>query len=193
MNDENPEKKVPVEETVKKSQAGEEAKKSPEDAKKENPEEKKISREEELLAEIKSLNDRYLRLAADFDNFRKRSARESSERVERAVEHFAVEILEVVDNIERALGSDDTSLREGVEQIQKILRKILANNSISPIESLNEKFNPQKHEAIAYIPSDCEEGTVIDEVQRGYCIKDKVIRCAKVAVSNGKNEKKEEQ
>lgn len=144
--------------------------------------------DDEFKAEIAALNDKYLRLAADFDNFRKRSAKESSERAERAVENFAVEILEVSDNIGRALKADESKLREGVEQIQKILTKILQNHSISPINSLNEKFDPELHEAIAYVPSDNEDGTVIDEVIRGYCMKDKVIRCARVAVSKGKKE-----
>jgi len=154
----------------------------------ESPEEKKVTREDELLAEIAGLNDKYLRLSADFENFRKRSAKESSERAERSVEHVVLDLLEIVDNIDRALNSDESSLREGVEQIHKLLMKILQNHSISPVESLKEQFDPNMHEAIAYVPSDCEEGIVIDEVTRGYCMKDKVIRCAKVAVSKGKKE-----
>ncbi|ADN35445.1 GrpE protein [Methanolacinia petrolearia DSM 11571] len=143
----------------------------------------------ELQATIDELNDRYLRLAADFENFRKRSSRETNERVNRAIEQFASGILEVADNLERAAGSDDSSLREGLEQIQKILRKVLEQHSIRPIESVNKKFDPEKHEAIAYVPSDSEEGTVIDEVSCGYSMGDRVIRTAKVAVSKGKTEK----
>lgn len=190
MNDENVEKKKPDEEIKTESPVSSDPV-SPEACSPEEKaaEEKTPSREEELMAEIAALNDKYLRLAADFDNFRKRSAKESSERAERAVENLALEILEVVDNIERALNSDESSLREGVEQIHKILTKILQNHSISPIESLKEQFDPKLHEAIAYVPSESEkEGTVIDEVIRGYCMKDKVIRCAKVAVSKGKKE-----
>jgi molecular chaperone GrpE len=185
MNDENVEKKMPDGEmTTESPDSKEEVNRAPE-----SPEEKTLSREEELMAEMSALNDKYLRLAADFDNFRKRSAKESSERAERAVENLALEILEVVDNIERALNSDEASLRDGVEQIHKILTKILTNHSISPIDSLKEQFDPNLHEAIAYVPSETEkEGTVIDEVIRGYSMKDKVIRCAKVAVSKGKKE-----
>jgi len=185
MNEDYVEKKKPDDDMASQSPPQENnVKKSEEPA-----EEKPKTREEELNEEIKSLNEKYLRLAADFDNFRKRSAKESSERAERAIENFAVEILEVADNIERALKSDQSSLHDGVEQIHKILLKVLNNHSISPIDSLNEQFDPNLHEAIAYIPSETEsDGIVIDEVIRGYCMKDKVIRCAKVAVSKGNKE-----
>lgn len=149
---------------------------------------KKPTREEELQAQVDEYKDKYLRLAADFDNFRKRSAKESGERAARATENFAIEVLDVVDNIDRALAADEKALREGVVQIQKVLAKILENHSISPIESKNAQFDPNKHEAIAYVPSDEKEGIIIDELIRGYTIGDKVLRCAKVAVSKGKEE-----
>lgn len=143
----------------------------------------------ELQARIDELNERYLRLAADFENFRRRSTRETNEKVNRAIEQLAFGILEVADNLERAAKSDDSSLREGLEQIQKILKKVLEQHSIQPIESVNKKFDPEKHEAIAYVPSDSKEGIIIDEVSCGYCMGDRVIRTAKVAVSKGKPEK----
>lgn len=149
---------------------------------------RKPTREEELQAQVDEYKDKYLRLAADFDNFRKRSAKESGERAARATENFAIEVLDVVDNIDRALAADEKALREGVVQIQKVLAKILENHSISPIESKNAQFDPNKHEAIAYVPSDEKEGIIIDELIRGYTIGDKVLRCAKVAVSKGKEE-----
>ena len=148
-------------------------------------------READLQARIDELNGRYLRLAADFDNFRKRSSRESTERVDRAIEEFASGILEVADNLERAARSDDSALREGLEQIRKILKKVLEQHSIYPIESVNSQFDPEKHEAIAYVPSDQKEGIIIDEVSCGYCMGGRVIRSAKVAVSKGKPEKNE--
>lgn len=149
---------------------------------------RKPTREEKLQAQVDEYKDKYLRLAADFDNFRKRSAKESGERAARATENFAIEVLDVVDNIDRALAADEKALREGVVQIQKVLAKILENHSISPIESKNAQFDPNKHEAIAYVPSDEKEGIIIDELIRGYTIGDKVLRCAKVAVSKGKEE-----
>ncbi|UUX93521.1 nucleotide exchange factor GrpE [Methanoplanus endosymbiosus] len=150
---------------------------------------KEISAEERLIAENAELKGKYLRLAADFENYRKRSLKEISDRSKRAVESFSIEILEVSDNIDRALKSDDDSrLREGLEQIQKILEKVLKSHSITPMESVDKQFDPNKHEAIAYVPSDSEEGIIIDEIVCGYCMDDKVIRCAKVAVSKGKEE-----
>jgi len=150
-------------------------------------EEKISSKEEELREKINELNDRYLRLAADFENYKKRNARETKQHISYAVEQIAIEMLDITDNLEKALLSDDDSLREGLKQTYKLLISMLEGHSITPIESINQKFDPTKQEALAYVPSDCEEGTVIDEITRGYYMKDKVIRCAKVAVSQGKN------
>jgi len=150
-------------------------------------EEKISSKEEELQEKTNELNDRYLRLAADFENYKKRNARETEQRISYAVEQIAIEMLDITDNLEKALLSDDDSLREGLKQTYKLLISMLESHSITPIESINQTFDPTKQEALAYVPSDYEEGTVIDEITRGYYMKDKVIRCAKVAVSQGKN------
>ncbi len=143
---------------------------------------------EDLQKACDDLNSRYLRLAADFDNYRKRMARELDARTTFAIEDFAVELLEVVDNFERAEKADGASLTEGMEQIRKLFMTILERHGIGPIECWNLPFDPERHEAIAYVPSAAEEGTVIDEVVRGYCMQDKVIRCAKVVVSRGLEE-----
>jgi molecular chaperone GrpE len=132
------------------------------------------------------LNDRFLRLAADFDNYRKRTARDHEAIVQHANEHFAVDILEIADNLERALKSDDDHLRTGVEQIHQLLCGILTRQGITPIDALKKSFDPGEHEAIAHIPSDETEGTVVDVVSPGYRMHKKVIRYAKVAVSKGK-------
>ncbi|NYT06609.1 MAG: nucleotide exchange factor GrpE [Methanomicrobiales archaeon] len=145
---------------------------------------------DELQRSYDELNDRFLRLAADFENYKKRVARDIDARASSAVEQFAVEILDIVDNLERALASDDERLREGLEQIHKLLTSILERRGIEPLSCINTPFDPVRQEAIAYVPSECEEGIVIDEVRRGYRMHDKVLRCAKVAVSQGK--KKEE-
>lgn len=143
---------------------------------------------EELQKAYDDLNSRHLRLAADFDNYRKRMARELDARTTFAIEEFAVELLDVVDNFERAEKAEDAGLREGMEQIRKLFATILERHGIAPIECRNLPFDPERHEAVAYIPSEAEEGTVIDEAIRGYCMQDKVIRCAKVVVSKGKEE-----
>lgn len=143
---------------------------------------------EELRKAYDDLNDRFLRLAADFDNYQRRMARELETRTTFAIESFAVELLDVLDNFERATAADDASLREGLEQIKKLFTAILQRHEITPIECCNRPFDPRAHEAVAYVPADAIEGTVIDEVIRGYCMKDKVIRCSKVVVSRGKEE-----
>jgi molecular chaperone GrpE len=131
------------------------------------------------------LNDQFLRLAADFENFKRRTIRERESVVALANERFAIDLLEVVDNFDRALKSDDSHLREGLEQIRQLLSAQLQRHGIIPIDSLNKPFNPREHEAIAHVSSGQPEGTVIDEVSRGYRMNEKVIRHAKVAVSKG--------
>jgi molecular chaperone GrpE len=137
------------------------------------------------------LNDQFLRLVADFENFKKRTARDREISISLANERFAIDILEVVDNLERALKADDTHLREGIRQIQQLLSAQLLRNGINPIDALKKQFNPSEHEAIAHVTSDETVGTVIDVVARGYRMHDKVIRYAKVAVSKG-NQKNQE-
>ena len=131
------------------------------------------------------LNDQFLRLAADFENFKRRISKEREYVGALADERFAIDLLEVVDNFDRALKSDDSHLREGFEQIRQLLSAQLHRHGITPIDSLNKPFNPVEHEAIAYVPSGEPEGMVINEVARGYRMNEKVIRHAKVAVSKG--------
>jgi molecular chaperone GrpE len=138
---------------------------------------------DELKKAFADLNDQFLRLAADFENYKRRTSRERESMVALANERFAIDLLEVVDNFDRALKSDDSHLREGLEQIRQLLNAQLQRHGILPIDSLNKPFNPLQHEAIAHVPSDEPEGTVIDEVAKGYTMNEKVIRYAKVAVS----------
>ncbi len=139
-----------------------------------------------LQAAYEELNERYLRLAADFENYKKRSAKDLTYRVDAALEGLTCEMLEVFDNLERAERADREGLREGLAQIRKLFGAILERRGITPVECLNRRFDPAYHEAVAYIPSEADEGIVIDEITRGYCMNEKVIRCAKVAVSKGK-------
>jgi molecular chaperone GrpE len=137
------------------------------------------------------LNDQFMRLAADFENFKKRTARDRENSISLANERFAIDILEVVDNFERALKTDDTHLREGILQIRQLLNAQLLRNGITPLDAQKKQFNPAEHEAIAHINSEEPAGTVIDEVSGGYRMHDKVIRYAKVVVSKG-NQKDQE-
>jgi len=147
------------------------------------PEEEK-SPLELLRSEYDDLNDRYLRLAADFENFRKRSIRETEQRVVQAITQFARDMLEVADSLDRALQAEGGT-HEGLSQIQKLLIQVLKRQGIESFESIGQKFDPTRHEAIAMIQSDHEEGTICDQVCKGYCLKDKVIRPAQVVVSQG--------
>ncbi|TAJ43917.1 nucleotide exchange factor GrpE [Methanofollis fontis] len=143
---------------------------------------------EDLKMANADLNERYLRLAADFENFRKRTDRQIAEIREFALQAFAADLLEVADNFERALQADDASLREGLESIQKQFIGILERNGITPLDCLDCEFNPEEHEAMVCVPSDKPEGTVVEEFIRGYCMHDRVIRHAKVAVSKNKEQ-----
>jgi molecular chaperone GrpE len=144
------------------------------------------SSQEKLQKEYQELNERFLRLAADFDNFRKRTARDLEAQVKFAIEEFAIELLEVIDNFERAARADEIGAGEGLAQIHKLFETVLERHGIRPITSVGKRFNPVEHEAIVCIASDQEEGTIVEEYCRGYCMHDRVIRCARVAVSKGK-------
>jgi len=142
---------------------------------------------DELKKAYDELNDQFLRLAADFDNYKRRMAKEQNLRITTAIEQFTGEILEVMDNLERAEKTDDAHLREGLTQIRKLFTAILGRHGVQPIDCLNKPFDPAAHEAIAYVPADAADGVVIDQVARGYRMNDRIIRCAKVAVSKGNN------
>lgn len=143
------------------------------------------SGQEDLKRQYEELNDRFLRLAADFENFRKRAAREEEQLTKSANKQLAADMLEVIDNLDRAVRSDESHLREGLEQIRALCSSILERYGVTPIDSCEKAFDPTIHEAIAHVPSDKPEGIIIDELCRGYRMHDKVIRFAKVAVSKG--------
>jgi molecular chaperone GrpE len=151
----------------------------------ENPQPELRDELAELKKQFEDLNDRYLRLAADFENYRKRTTRDNEAMAQHANEKFAVDILEIVDNLDRALKADNNHLRVGMEQIRCLMGGILSRHGITPIDALKKSFDPSEHEAVAHIASGDAEGTVVDVVSPGYRMHNKVIRYAKVAVSNG--------
>ena len=149
-----------------------------------SPPEEEKSPLELLKAEYDELNEKYLRLAADFENFRKRSVRDVEQRITQSLGQFAKDMLEVADSLDRAIQAEGGS-HEGLTQIQKLLVQVMKRQGIESYESVGEKFDPTRHEAIAMIPSPKEEGIICDQVCRGYCLKDKIIRPAQVVVSQG--------
>lgn len=162
-------------------QQGEETNLVPE----ESPPAEERSPLEILQSEYDDLHDRYLRLAADFDNFRKRSARDAEYRTTTAIERFARDMLEIADSLDRAIIAEGAD-HEGMCQIRKLLENVLERQGITGFDSAGTPFDPVRHEAVAYIPAETEEGTVCNEVCRGYCLNSRVIRPAKVTVSRGK-------
>jgi molecular chaperone GrpE len=145
----------------------------------------------DLQEKQKELNDKYLRLFSEFDNFRKRNIKERMELTKTASADMTEAVLPVLDDLERAYKSatenpDIVALTEGVSLILNKLKTILKNKGLEEIPTLGQKFDTDFHEAITHIPSPTEDdkGKVIDEVQKGYTLNGKIIRFAKVVVAN---------
>ena len=139
--------------------------------------------------QIAELNDKFLRKVAEFDNYRKRTLKEKADLILNGAEKTLTKILPVIDDIERAIENgnktdDVETLREGMDLIYKKFMKILKGEGVEVIPTTGEDFNTDYHEAIAMVPGmgDENKGKVIDCVQTGYTLNDKVIRFAKVAV-----------
>jgi molecular chaperone GrpE len=143
---------------------------------------------EKLRQEVDELNDRYLRQVAEFENFKRRNARERIELIQTAGKEVITDLLDVVDDSERAQKQTETTqdvqqIREGVQLVFTKLRNTLASKGLKPIESLNKDFNVDLHEAVTEIDAGEEmKGKVVAEIQKGYYLNDKIIRFAKVVV-----------
>jgi molecular chaperone GrpE len=141
-----------------------------------------------LQAERDELFDRLQRLAAEFDNFRKRSVREAATTIERANERLVKELLPILDDLARALEAaevhEEAKLEEGVRLVHRSLADLLAKEGLAEIET-DGRFDPHVHEALLSQPSEAEEGSVIQVLQRGWRIGDRVLRPARVVVSSG--------
>ncbi len=152
-------------------------------------EEKPADEVEKLQNELDSLKDKYLRLSAEFDNYRKRTMKEKAELILNGGEKCISSILPIVDDFERALKNMETAedvaaVKGGGELIYNKFMTVLGQNGVKPIETKEQPLNTDYHEAIAVIPAPAEElkGKVLDCVQTGYTLNDKVIRHAKVVV-----------
>ncbi|MCF6170514.1 MAG: nucleotide exchange factor GrpE [Bacteroidales bacterium] len=159
----------------------------PKKTKKDNCEEKMT----DLQTKYDELNDKYLRLYSDFDNFRKRKAKEFTEIVMTANKELVVDLLPVLDDFERAMQAmkehqvDEESLK-GTELIYNKLYNLLKQKGLSPMDSMGKEFDTDWHEAITNIPAPSKEqkGKVVDVIQKGYLLNDTIIRYAKVVVGN---------
>ena len=160
--------------------------------KKSDEEEQKLKKElEELDVKYKELNDRFLRLYSEFDNYKKRTNKEKLDLLSTASEKVIVSLLPVIDDFERAIAANEKSeevsaIKEGFVLIYNKLLQLLKRFDVEEIQAKGEEFNTDYHEAITHFPAQKEEdkGKVMDVTEKGYKIKDKVIRYSKVVVAN---------
>jgi molecular chaperone GrpE len=143
----------------------------------------------QLEQELQEMKDKYLRQVAEFDNFRRRNARERIELIQTAGKEVIGSLLEVLDDCDRAEkqlqnNPDVKSMSEGVQLVFNKLRSTLQAKGLKPMNSIGTEFNPDIHEAITEIPAPTAEmkGKVLDELEKGYYLNDKLIRFSKVVV-----------
>ena len=141
--------------------------------------------------EYQELNDKFIRLFSEFDNYKKRTQKEKIELIETASGKVISDILPVIDDYDRAIKANETleditALKEGFELIYQKLLQILQKYHVEAIGAIGEDFDTDLHEAIAHVPcqDEKEKGKVMDVTQKGYKIKDKIIRYAKVVVND---------
>jgi molecular chaperone GrpE len=144
---------------------------------------------EKLSAELAEQKDKYLRLFAEFENYKRRTSKERIELISTAGKDIMVSLLDVLDDADRAeknleQSNDFTTQKEGVQLVFNKLRTQLQQKGLKAFDSIKQDFDVEKHEAITEIPAPAEElkGKVIDEVQKGYMLGEKIIRFAKVVV-----------
>ncbi|MBD8389769.1 nucleotide exchange factor GrpE [Dysgonomonas sp. BGC7] len=136
------------------------------------------------------LNDSYLRLNAEFDNYRKRTLKEKAELLKLGSERVLLDVISVVDDFERALDNiskteDIEAVKEGVELIYSKFKNFLTKHGVTEIETIGQPFDTDKHEALTTVPAQSEDDKdkIVDSVQKGYMLDDKVIRYPKVIVA----------
>lgn len=145
---------------------------------------------DQLRHQVEEQQDKYLRLSAEFDNYRKRTMKEKAELIKNGGEKAISAILPILDDLERAMKAGDAheevqAMREGIELIYQKFLKILSQQGVQVIETAGQPFDTDFHEAIALVPAPSEDqkGKILDCVQTGYKLNDKVIRHAKVVVA----------
>lgn len=147
---------------------------------------------EEKTKELEELKDKYLRICAEYDNYRKRTIREIKEIREIATESLIKDLLPVLDNFERALQhamDPEDAFVSGVRMVFSQLKDTLMARGLLPIEATGQPFDPNVHEALAQIESEQPEGTVVQEYEKGYILGKRVLRPAKVVVSKSVEQK----
>jgi molecular chaperone GrpE len=142
-----------------------------------------------LRDEVAVLNDKYVRKVAEFENYKRRNAKERMELIQTAGRDVITELLDVLDDCDRAqkqmeITDDPATIKEGVLLVFNKFRNIMQSRGVKAMETINTEFNPDLHEAITEIPATSSDlkGKVVDEVTKGYYLNDKIIRHAKVVV-----------
>ncbi|MEJ7693891.1 nucleotide exchange factor GrpE [Daejeonella sp.] len=150
-----------------------------------------LSEEEKLKAEVAEWQNKHLRLYAEFDNFKRRTSKERLELLQIAGKDVIVDLLPVLDDFERAQKSMETatdieSVKEGVKLVHQKLKNTLTNKGLKEMEAKGKEFDADVHEGITNIPAPSNDlkGKVIDELEKGYYLNDKVIRFAKVIIGS---------
>ncbi len=150
-----------------------------------------LSVEDKLKQENAALNDKYLRLFAEFDNYKRRTQKERIELLQTAGKDVIVSLLTILDDFDRANKAAETAvevgpIKEGVQLVHNKLMSVLGQKGLKVMESINTPFDTDLHEAITKVPAPSEElkGKVIDELEKGYTLNEKVIRFAKVVVGS---------
>ena len=151
--------------------------------------EKKDSELESALSQVAGLSDKLMRTAAEFDNYKKRTAREKDEYYKNAVCDTIAQLLPVLDNLERAVSAAENagetgSVLDGIKMVQKQFCDALTSIGVEAIDAMGKEFDPERHNAVMTGEGGDKENTVIEEFQKGYLYKDKVIRHSMVKVSN---------
>lgn len=145
--------------------------------------------------EIAELNDKLLRAHAEMDNIRKRAQREIEETKKYGIEKFVTELLDVIDNLERALESkkgSEEAIREGVKLTLEQWHKLIQRFHMQRIDAVGKPFDPHHHEALSQVPSEEPAGTVVAQHEAGYLLHDRLIRPARVLVSSGPSPKEKD-
>ena len=153
-------------------------------------EEKAEKEHNDLLKNFNDLNDRYMRMSAEFDNYRKRTLKEKMDLIQSGGSDVLKSILPVLDNVERAIksmneSSDLEAVKDGVELIYKHFSEFLMQRGVTEIKTIGEVFDTDMHEAIAQMPAEKkkQKGKIIDVIEKGYKLNDKILRFAKVVVA----------
>lgn len=145
---------------------------------------------EELEAQVKEKEQKYLYLYAEFENFKKRAVKERSDLLKFGWESLAHDLLQVVDNLERAIAhmpaGSDKAITDGIQMVLNQFMGALNRQNVQPIESVHQVFDPNLHEAVGSEPSEHPSGTIIKEQLRGYTLHGRLLRPARVIISEGK-------